>query len=192
MPSRHTTRNLSLETLRFAVATSLASDDAIEFCYWTLGYYIRRAGVLSRDIFICDLSSGHQKFSQCYSIFGISNIFHAEFPRGQADYASEMGASDNLKIIWYTKLQQRMFYSLGYHFSIFVDVRASTCVILGHTRDVSQKYLSHPCLKQFSARVLMSQIDEWLIPKPHFQSLRHYLVKTSATPLRNVVTAPHG
>ncbi|KAL1504613.1 hypothetical protein AB1Y20_008397 [Prymnesium parvum] len=149
--------NLTLETLRVALSTSLADDDPVEFCYWTMGYYTRRSLLRPSDIFILDLSSGHRKFFPCYTTFGLPNIFNQALPSGQQDYASRMPASDTLKRTWYTKMQHRLLGTLGYHFTIFVD------------------------------------IDEWLVPRsPYFETLQHYFLNLSRTPLRHAVTAPLG
>eukprot|EP00327_Prymnesium_parvum_P022362 CAMPEP_0113282110 /NCGR_PEP_ID=MMETSP0008_2-20120614/28674_1 /TAXON_ID=97485 /ORGANISM="Prymnesium parvum" /LENGTH=115 /DNA_ID=CAMNT_0000132601 /DNA_START=18 /DNA_END=362 /DNA_ORIENTATION=+ /assembly_acc=CAM_ASM_000153 len=87
-----------------------------------MGYYTRRSLLRPSDIFILDLSSGHRKFFPCYTTFGLPNIFNQALPSGQQDYASRMPASDTLKRTWYTKMQHRLLGTLGYHFTIFVDV----------------------------------------------------------------------
>ena len=184
--------NLTLDTLRVALATSLASDDPLEFCYSTLGYYTRRAAVPPGDIFILDLSAGHRKFSQCYAALGIERVFQQDYPAGQSDYASRMPTSDAIKRRWYSKMQGHMLRDMGYHFTIFVDVRllapsTHTCRLLEKAT-----FCTPPTRLIVLALLLAGQIDEWLVPAPPFSNLSQYLLNMSRAPLRHAVTAPHG
>eukprot|EP00966_Prymnesium_polylepis_P259643 5997317-Prymnesium_polylepis.1 len=114
--------NLTMDNLRVALATSLASDDPLEFCYATLGFYTARAAIRAKDIFVLDMTSGHSRFRGCYAAFGVTQISDQDYPTGQSDYASRMQTSDTLKRRWYSTMQGRMLRLWGYHFTIFVDV----------------------------------------------------------------------
>jgi hypothetical protein len=119
LPSRsRRLHNVTAETLRFAVVTSVADDDSIEFCYATLGFYTRRMAVPARDIFVFDATKLRAvPFASCFSAFNVTVLAKSLHDA----YANVMQTSDTAKRGWYGILQTSLFKQ-GYHFTFFVDI----------------------------------------------------------------------
>ena len=104
--------NLTLQSLRIAMVTSLADDDPLELCYATLGFYTRRMLLPPRDVFVLDASRDlGDMFNPCYAAYNVSVLRKAL--TSDSDYAVKMDSSDARKRRWYGELQSDLFKQVG-------------------------------------------------------------------------------